>query len=154
MSVEGETVNGPRELARRIAAFAPKKIVSLALTRDGKAQNVQVTLGAMPSDATVAKAPAPAPTAEDNAVGKLGLELEAASGGVKVVSVEPDSPAAQRGIEQGDVIVAAGGKDVGQPADVATALAEAKSAGRKAVLLRVKTDQSVRFVALPVNKAS
>ena len=74
---------------------------------------------------TVAAAePAPAPSADDNAVRKLGLELAAASGGAKVVSVEPDSPAAQRGIEQGDVIVAAGGKDVAQPADVAAALAE------------------------------
>ncbi len=155
-SVDGEAVNNPRDLARRIAAFGPKKTVTLALSRDGKAQTVQVMLGAMPADAKVAEAdPAPAPTGVDsNDLGKLGLELEAGRGGVKVLSVEPDSPAAERGIAQGDVIIAAGGREVGKPADVAAALAEAKSAGHKAVLLRVRTDQSVRFVALPVNKAS
>ncbi len=155
-TVNGDAVNGPRELARRIAAFGPKKTVSLALTRDGKPQTVQVTLGVMPSDAKLAAAAPPpaAAGADDSDLAKLGLELEAVSGGVKVASVEPDSPAAQRGIETGDVIVAAGGKDVAKPADVVAALAEARGAGRKAVLLRVKTDQSVRFVALPVKKAS
>ena len=73
---------------------------------------------------------------------------------MKIVAVMPDSPAAERGLEAGDIIVDAGGKEVGAPADVAAALDGATSAGRKSVLLRVKSNQSVRFVALPVKKAS
>jgi serine protease Do len=155
-SVNGEPVANPRDLARRIAAFGPKKVVKLTLMRDGKETTADVTLGAMPSDGALAVAAA-APSAkegDESDVSKLGLELEAAPEGAKVVSVEPGSAAEDHGISPGDVIVAAGGKDVARPADVAAALAEAKSAGRKAVLLRLKTDQSVRFVALPVKKAS
>ena len=154
--VNGEAVASPRDLARRIAGFGPKKSVSLTIARDGKPQKLDVTLGAMPSDATLAdNEPSAEPSPEPaTALGRLGLELEAGKDGAKVTSVEPDSPAAQRGIEQGDVIVEAGGKTVAKPEDVAAALADARSAGRKSVLLRVKTDQSVRFVALPVKKAS
>ncbi len=154
-AVNGETVAGPRELARRIAALGPTKTVKLTLSRDGREQTVEATLGAMPSDRAVAAAPAPAPTESAEAdLGKLGLELAAAEGGVKIVSVTPDSAAAQHELATGDVIVEAGGKEAAKPADVSAALDEARRNGRKAVLLRVKTNQSVRFVALPLKKAS
>jgi serine protease Do len=154
-AVDGESVANPRELARRIAALGPKKTVKLTLSRDGKEQTVDVMLGAMPSDRNVAALVAPAPTESDVAdVGTLGLELEAADGGVKITSVAPDSAAASHELAEGDVIVEAGGKEALRPADVSAALMEAKKAGRKAVLLRVKTNQSVRFVALPLKKAS
>jgi serine protease Do len=156
-AVNGDQVADPRDLARRIAALGPKKIVSLTLTRDGKEQKVDVTLGDMPSDKALA-AVAEAPSDENAAsggLGKLGLELEPAKGGgVKIVSVEPDSPAAEHGLAAGDVIVDAGGQEVAKPADVSAALEGAKSAGRKSVLLRVRSNQSVRFIALPVKKAS
>ena len=155
-SVNGEAVASPRDLARRIAALGPKKVVSLKLSRDGKEKQVEVTLGAMPADATLAEAtPTPAPTSADGPdLAKLGLKLEAGNGGVKIVTVEANSAAAERGLAEGDVIVDAGGKSVANPADVVAALEEARNAGRKSVLIRVKTDQSVRFVALPVKKAS
>jgi serine protease Do len=94
---------------------------------------------------------------DDGASGlaKLGLELEPAKGGgVKIVAVAPDSAAFERGLEAGDVIVDAGGKEVSQPTEIAAAIDGAKTAGHKSVLLRVKSNQSVRFVALPVKKAS
>jgi serine protease Do len=157
-AVDAQSVADPRDLARKIAAFGPKKTVSLTLMRDGKEQKIDVTLGVMPSDGLLASADATSPEASDDAttgLAKLGLELEAAQGGgVKIVSVAPDSAAADRGLEAGDVIVDAAGKQVSQPAEVAAAFDGAKSAGRKAVLLRVKSNQSVRFVALPVKKAS
>jgi serine protease Do len=156
-AVNGDSVSNPRDLARRIAALGPQKTASLTVWRDGKQQKVDVTLGAMPSDRALALTePAQPPSSDPESVlGKLGLELEAAKGGgVKIVGVEEDSPAAQRGLAEGDVIVDAGGKEVAKPADVAAALQEARNAGRKSVLLRVKSDQSVRFVALPVKTAS
>jgi serine protease Do len=155
-SVDGAAVSSPRDLARRIAALGPKKSVSLKLSRDGKEQEITVKLGAMPADATLAEAPpAPEPThASPSDLAKLGLELQPGDGGVKIITVDTGSPAADHGLSVGDVIVDAGGKAVAKPADVSQALEEAKSAGRKSVLLRVKTDQSMRFVALPVRKAS
>jgi serine protease Do len=155
-SVNGETISGPRDLARRIAGIGPQKPVKLALMRDGKPTSAEVTLGAMPSDGALALANAApsGPAGVETDLSRLGLELEAAPGGVKVASVEPGSIAEDHGISAGDMIVSAGGKEVSQPAEVATALSEARAAGHKAVLLRVKSDQSVRFVALPVKRAS
>jgi serine protease Do len=155
-SVDGAAVSSPRDLARRIAALGPKKSVSLKLSRDGHEQEITVRLGVMPADSALAEAtPAPAPTsAPASDLAKLGLKLEPGDDGVKIGAVDADSPAAERGLSAGDVIVEAGGKAVSKPTDVAAAFEDAKNAGRKSVLMRVKTDQSVRFVALPVRKAS
>ena len=43
---------------------------------------------------------------------------------------------------------------MGDSEQVLEAFAAAKADGRKAVLLRVKSDQTVRFVALPTRAAS
>jgi len=126
--------------------------------RDGKEQKFDVMLGVMPSDRVLADAAEANPEASDDGesgLAKLGLELEPAKGGgVKIVAVAPDSAAFERGLEAGDVIVDAGGKEVSKPTEIAAAIDGAKTAGRKSVLLRVKSNQSVRFVALPVKKAS
>ena len=118
-SVDGATVSSPRDLARRIAALGPKKSVSLKLTRDGKAQDITVKLGAMPADSVLAEAtPAPAPTpASPSDLAKLGLGLEPGDGGVKIIAVDAGSLAAEHGLSVGDVIVDAGGKAVAKPAD-------------------------------------
>ena len=153
--VNGEAVADPRDLAKRIAALGPSKTAALTVSRDGKTQKIDVPLGAMPADQTATAEAAPEPAESKSALANLGVELEAdKDGGAKILSVDPDSAAAERGLEVGDVIVDAGGKAVGKPDDVADALQEAKSAGRKAVLLRVRTNQTVRFVALPVKKPS
>ena len=149
VAVNGESVASPRELARRIAGYSPKTSVSLTLSRNGQTQKLDVALGAMPTDRAAVAALAPAEPAE-TATGKLGLRLEPLKGGgVKVAGVEEGGVAAERGLSEGDVIVEAGGHAVDRPADVETAFAEARNQSRKSVLLRVRSDQSVRFVALP-----
>ncbi len=151
-SVNGETVADPKDLARRIAALGPKKTADLAIWRNGAAQTVAVTLGTMPMDK--ASAETPAAKSDDAApLALLGLKLErapAGANGVAVVDVDPDSVAADRGMEVGDVILEAAGKPVTRPGDVADALQAAKKDGHKSVLLRVKSGDMVRFMALPV----
>ena len=65
-----------------------------------------------------------------------------------VASVDPEGVAGQRGLRAGDVILEAAGKAVSRPGDITAALADAKKDGRKAVLLRVKSGDTTRFVAL------
>ena len=43
--------------------------------------------------------------------------------------------------------------DVETPADVRRAMSDAKSGGRRTVLMRVKSEQGTRFVALPLGDA-
>ena len=124
--------------------------------RNGSAQTIDVMLGAMPAEKQQAKFEEPATPQHMSNVAKLGLTLKRNGDdeGVKVSDVDQDSVAADHGMQAGDVILDAGGKTVSKPEDVAQALDSAKADGKKALLLRVKTQDNVRFVALPVKAAS
>jgi serine protease Do len=53
-------------------------------------------------------------------------------------------------VKSGDVILDVGGKSVGNVADLRGALSEAKSSGKKDVLIRIKTADGMHFVAMPI----
>jgi serine protease Do len=72
------------------------------------------------------------------------------SEGVVVTAVEPDGLASERGMKTGDVILDVGGKKISKPADVREAMAEARKAGKRTVLMRMKSDDATRFVAIPI----
>ena len=72
--------------------------------------------------------------------------------GAVVMNVDPESTAAEKGIQQGDVILSVGGKSVSGPNDVKQALKEAKNASKRAVLMQIKTAQGNRFVAVPTSQ--
>ena len=71
-----------------------------------------------------------------------------------VAQVDPDGAAAQKGLRPGDVILEAAGQPVMRPTDVQKALLDARKEGRKAGLLRVKSGEGTRFVALAANPAT
>ena len=92
-------------------------------------------------------------------MGKLGLMLAPASRvdgsgskGVVVTGVDSSGLAAEHGFSTGDVILEVSGKQVSTPGEVREAIGQAKQEGRKAVLMRVKSGDNTRFVALPVEK--
>jgi serine protease Do len=72
---------------------------------------------------------------------------------VVVAEVDPQGPAAEFGFRAGDVILEVGGKAVSTPADVSRALTVARSEGKRSVLMRVKSQQGTRFVAVPLAQA-
>jgi serine protease Do len=72
---------------------------------------------------------------------------------VVVTEVEPDGPAAARGFKSGDLILEVGGKAVSTPSELRSALKDAQSGGKRAVLMRVKSGDQTRFVALPIAKS-
>jgi len=157
VSVDGDKVEGPRELSRKIAALGPGKSVDLAFLRGGAEKSVRLKLGKLPSEKELH---ADAGGAADKAGTLTGLGIEVAPAsqvrpgggeGLYVTNVDPDGAAAQKGIRRGDVILEASGQAVESRADLAGALEAAKKEGRKAVLLRVKSAEGTRFVALPAS---
>ena len=151
-AVNGEKVDSPKELSRKIAALGPDRKVELTYLRDGAEKTASVKLGALPGEKE-ARVPAPTP-AEKTALASLGLQLAPAGGGkdgVVIAQIDPDGIAAQKGLRQGDVIVDVGGQAVTKPSELSAAIDAARKAGRKAVLLRVKSTEGVRFVALAVS---
>ena len=51
------------------------------------------------------------------------------------------------------MILDVGGKAVTSAADVRKALTDARKEGKHSVLMRVKTAEATRFIALPIGKA-
>jgi serine protease Do len=71
--------------------------------------------------------------------------------GVVVTEVDPQSPAAQKGVKVGDVIVEAAQEQVSSVEDVAKSVEKVRKSGRKAVLLRLEDGKGdLRFVAVPL----
>jgi serine protease Do len=160
IAVDGKTVKDARDLAKRIGAMAPGSSIKLEIVRDGKPQAFSLTLGELPKEQRQARA---APEDREQSAGtelpRLGLTLApsggvagAGSDGVVVTSVDPDGPAASHGFKSGDVILEVAGKPVSNPADVRKALADARGDGKRAVLMRVKSGDQTRFIALPVGR--
>jgi serine protease Do len=154
-AINGGPVKGSRDLARRVATVAPGTSVKLDILHNGGAKTVTLTLGQMPNqqqaDASKesAKPAAGAPY--------LGLELAPARGvagadnkGVAVIGVDPDGPSADRGFKPGDVILDVGGQPVANTSQVRKALSEARAHGKNDVLMRVRTADGTRFIAMPL----
>jgi serine protease Do len=153
-AVNGKPIKDSRLLAREVGMLPPGTSVKFDLLHQGTAKTVTLTLGEMPREQQ-ANAGAPDKSAQNEP--HLGLALAPANEvtgegaqGVAVVGVEPGSPAAERGFKTGDVILQVGGKSVSNVTDVRNALAAAHASGKRDVLMRVKTANGARFVAMPL----
>ena len=121
-------------------------------------------IGQMPSeDQVVANA---GPSGDESNAPKLGvalakltpetrqqLNLSDDTKGVVVTDVQPGSPAAQKGLQAGDVIVQADRQQVNDPKSVADAVRKAAENGQQTILLLVKREGQDRFVAIPLERA-
>ncbi|MBV9912057.1 MAG: PDZ domain-containing protein, partial [Sinobacteraceae bacterium] len=73
--------------------------------------------------------------------------------GAVITKVDPDSDAADKGLQPGDVVLRVGNRIVRNPADFQTGVAEAKKGGRSSVLLLVAHSQGgTGFVAIDIDK--
>jgi serine protease Do len=156
-AVNGNAVKDSRSLAREISAMAPGSNARLDILRKGESKSIDVTLATMP-DQPQRQANNDAQQNESaRGVPHLGLQVAPASDvagagakGVVITGVDPDGPAAERGLQSGDVILAVGGNDVGSVSDLRSALSNAKSGGKHDVLMRVKSADNTHYVAVPI----
>ncbi len=155
VAVNGESVADARNLARRISAMAPGTSVKLGIIRGGKEETLTLTLGELPRErqARLGNDEHASPGGID--VPKLGLSLAPARNGgegVVVTQVDPNGTASDQ-FQTGDVILDVNGKTVASPADVRKAVSDAQSDGKRSVLMRVKSNQGTRFVAVAIGNA-
>jgi serine protease Do len=158
-AVNGMAVKDARELARTVGMMAPGTQVTLDVRHNGESKQVALTLGEMPNDRQ-ANAGSDNNRSEETAGSPhLGINVApardvqgAGDKGAVVTAVDPDGPAASRGLQTGDVILNVGGKPVSNAGDVRAALTEAKAAGKSTVLMQVKTADATKFVAVPFAK--
>jgi serine protease Do len=156
-AVNGEPVKDARELARVIGGLAPGSTVKLDVLQKGKSKVLNMTLGKLPNDKQ-AKADIEGDgksSTKGTDVPRLGLTIAPADkadgkDGVVIAKVEPKSAAADRGVKKGDVILEVAGKNVAKPGDVADALEAARSDKKSSVLMRLRSGDASRYVALPL----
>jgi serine protease Do len=113
-TIDGATVKDSRTLARKIGSMTPGTSVKLGVISKGAAKTVTLTLGTLP-DERQANAGS---QGTESGMPRLGLTLAPANSvgagnqGVAVTAVDPEGPAADHGMQSGDVILDVGGKAV------------------------------------------
>ena len=166
---DGKDIKESRDLPKLVASMPVGKEVDVVIIRKGQEITKTVKLGRLEDGEKVARAADRRATkmrrVEKKAMSKaFGMELSGLSDearktfkikdgvkGVVVSSVEPNSPAAEKGLQPGDVIEEVNQQAVSAPGEVSKAIDALKKAGKKSALMLVANGSGdVRFVALAI----
>lgn len=157
-SVDGAPIKDAPELASKIAGMEPGAAIKLGIMRKGAEQTMTATLAEMASQRE-ARTGFDGRNTHAGDEPRIGLmvapaeSVKAGDQGVVVTGIDPDGIAAGQGFVVGDVILEVGGLAVKSPEDVRKALADARGADRKHVLMRVKSGDGVKYVTVPLARA-
>lgn len=165
LSFDGRKVAEMRDLPRMVAETAVGKEVEVQVWRKGEIETVTVELGLLEEEAPVVDASAEAPAERETGAEALGMTLSALDAkarealgldadveGVLIEEIAAGGPAAQKGLQAGDVIVEVAQESVSSPADVVEKVEQARESGRKSVLLLVSSRGDLRFVAVSLEE--
>jgi serine protease Do len=147
---DGKEVSDSKDLPRMVASTPVGKAVTIKLSRNGKVLDRQVKVGEMEEKGEVAKAPS---SHKFLGINVQNLTPEIAKGlglkkdtGVVVTGVEPGSPAANAGIQTGDVIREVNRKPIKDVDDFVQKIEKAKDQDN--ILLFLQRGQNNLFAAV------
>ncbi len=159
-AVNGDAVEDVNAFRLQVAGFAPNTTIHLKVARSGQSLDVPVTLGEFNLEAENrgergSNVPSGGEKGAMSGVSVQALtadirrEMQVPEGttGVVITDVDDDSPAAQAGLQQGDVITQVNHRAVSNVADFNRAVRE--GASRESTLLLVKRGQGTQFVVVP-----
>jgi serine protease Do len=165
LTYDGKPVPDLRQLPRLVAQSRAGSTVPVTVWRKRRREVVQIVVGRLDETAKLAASEPAKETAPADRVTTLGLTLSNITPalknkfslgndkGVVVVDVIKDSPAAEKGLEPGDVIIEAAQEDIASARDVVGKIDAARRAGRKSILLLVERQGDLRFVALRLDRS-
>lgn len=160
LKVNGRPINGMNDLRLTISGMAPDSTADLTIWRDGKTQDVKVTLATLPEQS------AQNSQNENNETGTMsGVQVETITPdmtqdlgvpndthGVVVTSVDPASQAAAAGLDRGVVIVEVNHQAVNDSREYHDAVSRAD--GRAVLLLVMPPNQGGATTYVVVQPAS
>ncbi len=166
-AIDGQAVDDATSLTTKVAAVPVGQTATFSVSRQGKPMQVKVTIGTRPDERVASNAPAKDGMLAPSSANAAGLGLSSLTPeskrnfniaenvvvGAVITKVDPDSDAADKGLQPGDVVLRVGNRIVRTPADFQTGVAEAKKGGRSSVLLLVAHSQGgTGFVAIDIDK--
>ena len=161
----GKDVPDSRALVREVADAPIGEKVPVVVMRAGAEVTIDVVLGrretAEADQPQPAAAQPPAAPVTGDVLGmtlmpvtpemEADLGLQAGTTGLVVTRIDLNSSAYDKGLREGDVITEAGQQKVETVKDLEDRVSEARDAGRKSLLLLVRTQGDPRFVALALD---
>lgn len=160
-AVGGKPISSPRDLSRMVADLAPGDREAFTIWRQGASKDLRLTIGEsgqeQQASADTGKDASAAEKVPTIGIGladitddiRQALNLPAQEKGAIIESVAPDKPAADAGLQAGDIIVSVNQQTVKSAAEAKTAVADAGKAGRKAVLLLIQRGDTKSFITVP-----
>ena len=166
---DGRDIKVMNDLPRAVAESPVGKEVDVVIVRNGAEQTVKVKLGRLEDGEDLAAAETgdqteeqAAPESSATVLGMTVAELDDAAreqfgigksvSGVVVTEVAPNSAAAEKGVQPGDVITEIAQESVSSPAQVVSRVETLKGQGRKSALLMLASkDGELRFIPVPMN---
>lgn len=169
LSFDGKDIEDMRSLPRIVAETAIGKKVVVKVLRGGEIETLTIELGELEQaeQAGLLSGRTTAPS-KPHSFASLGFTVasltdelreeynipDAPSGealrGVVVTEVVQGSPAAERGMQAGDIIRRIGQKQVMSQSDLIDGVAEARRLKKSTFLLLIRREGRERFVAIPV----
>jgi serine protease Do len=153
MELGGQPISGPNDLRLRVGAMAPGTTVRLRISRNGESRDVSLTLGEAPASKSGASAPGGLENSPmrgvqvgeltDDIRQQLGLSSEVK--GVVVTDVLDSSPAADAGLQRGDVIEQVNRQPLNSVADYDRLIAQA---GKQPLVLLVNRGGTTTFIVV------
>jgi serine protease Do len=170
LTFDGKPVTDVRHLPRLVAETHVDKLVPVTVWRKRQETRLQVRVGRLTEAQEVSAKVGDKQTKPEKKQGEvvtaLGLtmsnitpelkekfSLSNESKGVVVVEVAKDSPAAEKGLKPGDVIMEAAQQEIKSAGQVASRIDDARKLGRKSILLLVERQGDLRFVALRLDQS-
>jgi serine protease Do len=146
VKVNGRDVTDSNSLRNEIASTAPGSDVTLTISRDGNQQDIRARVGELTPESLQQADNQQGGGGGGGAALGIGVAPAPNGRGVVVQQVDPSGPAAQAGIQTGDVIVQVNRQPVHSAADVQSALQRSNGAP----LLLIRRGASTVFIPVPL----
>jgi serine protease Do len=165
IAINGKEIDDNRDLTRRVAALPAGTKAAFSVVRQGAPRTLTAQIGQRKDEQVASAAPAQSNDATTSRGEAMGLGLAAVTPemrrtynidgnveGVLITRVDPNSDAADKGLQPGDVLISISNHSVHTPQDVQKSVAEAHAQGHKSVLVLVAGSNGPRYVAVDIGQ--